>query len=192
MNASKYEDYNDTSATYDGARMPIDAADLKATIEGVAASTGKPLASLRVLDSGCGTANYIAALSAVLPCRFVGVDGSEGMIAQARKKFAGRANVSLSCQDITKMTFEAGSLDVVMTTQVVHHLQTPNAEDPEQPPKDWGTLRALVGEIARVLTPGGAWWCQTSTPEQQRVGFWWGAVIPRAARMLGARFPELP
>ena len=130
MNASKYEDYNDTSATYDGARMPIDAADLKATIEGVAASTGKPLASLRVLDSGCGTANYIAALSAVLPCRFVGVDGSEGMIAQARKKFAGRANVSLSCQDITKMTFEAGSFDVVMTTQVVHHLQTPNAEDP--------------------------------------------------------------
>ena len=123
MNASKYEDYNDTSATYDGARMPIDAADLKATIEGVAASTGKPLASLRVLDSGCGTANYIAALSAVLPCRFVGVDGSEGMIAQARKKFAGRANVSLSCQDITKMTFEAGSFDVVMTTQVVHHLQ---------------------------------------------------------------------
>ena len=106
-----------------------------------------------------------------------------------------------------------GSVDVVMITQVLHHLYElqPEANDEnkarvelaDQLIKDasreevenlepFRLVFFLIVEIARVLRPGtGTLWCQTQTPEQHRDGFWWGALTPVASATLASRFLPL-
>jgi len=57
----------------------MDESGLRRAIEQTAKSLGKSLKELRVLDAGCGTGNYLDAISD-LPCQFTGFDGSSGMI----------------------------------------------------------------------------------------------------------------
>lgn len=78
--------------------------------------------------------------------------------------------------------------DVVILTQVVHHLPNPagGEGDRHQPIYD------LMAELARVTRGGGSFlWCQTQTEEQHAEGFWWGPVVRRAQNELAARFPPM-
>lgn len=58
----EFENYNKTSATYDDMRLPIGLDNLKRAMETAAQNLGKTVDKLNLLDVGCGTGNYIAAI----------------------------------------------------------------------------------------------------------------------------------
>jgi len=99
------------------------------------------------LDVGTGPGQIVVKLARRLPqWKFVGVDRSPGMIAQAQANlacagsdFAGR--VEFQVADGNRLPFPDSSLDLVLCNSVLHHLAEPEK---------------LFSEIARLVNPGGA------------------------------------
>jgi SAM-dependent methyltransferase len=114
-----------------------------------------------VLDVGCGTGNYAAVLTAATICRISGLDPSARMLDRARD--AARWE-SLSQGSAENLPFADHSFDVVMTTDVIHHI---------------GDRDAYFREAARVLKPGGHIVTVTDSHDD----------IPRR-RPLSSHFPE--
>jgi SAM-dependent methyltransferase len=93
----------------------------------------------RLLDVGCGTGTLARRLSAA-GYEVTGVDPSEGMLSVMR---AADPSVAAVRGSGTSLPFEAASFDVVVTVAVMHHVADPAA------------VRAMLGEMVRVLRPGG-------------------------------------
>jgi SAM-dependent methyltransferase len=91
----------------------------------------------RVLDVGCGTGNYAAALAAATGCRISGVDPSARMLDLARDVAPWESLVPGRAESLP---FADDSFDVVMSTDVIHHI---------------GDRDAYFQESVRVLRPGG-------------------------------------
>jgi len=106
-------DYNKLSQIYDSSRV--------ANTE----TTGKLLRLLDingdsvVLDMGCGTGNYTAALEQVAN-RVIGIDKSLGMIKRAHIKFP---ELSFVCGDVTSIPIGSESIDAAFAIQVLHHVK---------------------------------------------------------------------
>ncbi len=106
--------------------------------------------ALRVLDLGCGSGASSRALldawsssgGSVDDLTVTGVDASEGMVAQARGK-AWPPSVALVVSDAVAYleSLPSGSVDGVLAAYLLRNV----------PDRD-----RLVGEVARVLRPGGA------------------------------------
>ncbi len=98
---------------------------------------GRPL-----LDLGTGDGQTLAAL--VEPRGLVvGADRSSEALRAARGK-----GFALMAADATALPFRSGTFDTVLAGDLFHHL-------------DDAALRAVVGEVRRVLRGGGrlvAWW----------------------------------
>jgi SAM-dependent methyltransferase len=92
----------------------------------------------QVLDAGCGPGHFSTYLGEQ-GCDVVGVDGSTGMIAAARR-LTPRGDFRV--MDFTELDFESGSFDGVICAYALLHL-----------PKD-DALTAL-SEFRRVLRAGG-------------------------------------
>jgi SAM-dependent methyltransferase len=91
----------------------------------------------RVLEVGCGTGNYIAAVASLVGCPCWAIDPSEEMLVAA----CGRsANVTLRTGRAEQLDFETGSFDLVFSVDVIHHVND---------------HAAYFGEVFRVLAPGG-------------------------------------
>jgi ubiquinone/menaquinone biosynthesis C-methylase UbiE len=99
----------------------------------------------RVLDVGCGTGTLLLeAAAAVGPAgKAFGIDPAAEMIARARRKAsrAGR-NLELTVAAIEELPLATASVDVVLSSLMFHHLPS-------------NLQRAGLGEIRRVLAPGG-------------------------------------
>lgn len=98
-----------------------------------------------VLDVGCGTgALAMAAKTRVgAGAQVCGVDPSPQMIARARRKAARReVDVRFETAAVEALPFPYAAFDAVLSTLMLHHLT------------DDGR-REGIGEIARVLAPGG-------------------------------------
>jgi SAM-dependent methyltransferase len=123
---------------------------------------GAPIArDTRILDVGCGTGNYARALSLETGCRICGIEPS----AEMRE----RARVSAPWEDLVpgmaeELPFPDRSFDLVMTTDVIHHV---------------GARPDFFGEAARVLRPGGA--IATATDSHEDIA---------RRRPLSSHFPE--
>lgn len=91
----------------------------------------------RVLDVGCGTGNYASALAAATGCRVSGVDPSAAMLDRAADATAWE---SLQQASAESLPFPDAAFDLVMSTDVIHHV---------------GDRDAYFAEAARVLRPGG-------------------------------------
>jgi ubiquinone/menaquinone biosynthesis C-methylase UbiE len=91
----------------------------------------------RVLDVGCGTGNYAAALTDATACRISGIEPSARMLERARDAAPWQSLVQGSAE---YLPFPDSSFDVVMSTDVIHHVQ-------DRP--------SYFREAARVLRPGG-------------------------------------
>jgi ubiquinone/menaquinone biosynthesis C-methylase UbiE len=97
------------------------------------------VAGLSVLDLGCGTGRlslWLAGAGATV----TGVDFSEGMLEEARRK-AGAAKVRFLAHDLQQpLPFADATFDRVVSGLVLEHLED---------------LDAFFGEARRVLRPGG-------------------------------------
>ena len=120
---SQYANYTVASENYDTTRIPIGVDTILAYL----AMVGVPLSKQTVLEAGCGTGNYLEALRPHLGS-LAGIDFSEGMLAQARKKLS--EDVELTCGSILDMSFEDERFDGITCNQVIHHLEEgPDASD---------------------------------------------------------------
>ena len=92
----------------------------------------------RILDAGCGSGPLFAALrdrGAIV----TGIDASEGMLEQARRRLG--ADADLRVADLARpLPFPDCAFDDVVASLVLHYLE------------DWAPALA---ELRRVLTPGG-------------------------------------
>lgn len=118
-------------------------------------------ASAHVLDVGCGTGNYARALQQVTGCKVSGIEPSDAMRANAMDAANWDAIVPGSAEHLT---FPEASFDLVMSTDVIHHVV-------DRP--------AFFGEAWRVLVDGGRIATVTDSPED----------IARR-RPLSSHFPE--
>jgi SAM-dependent methyltransferase len=97
-----------------------------------------PRGSPQALDAGCGAGDFTRQLAA--RCGHVtGVDLSPNMVAQARSRSAGVANVDYSVADIMTEPLPAGAFDCVTSIAVLHHLP----------------LDAALRRFSDLLRPGG-------------------------------------
>jgi ArsR family transcriptional regulator len=90
-------------------------------------------------DLGCGTGEVIATIAPFVG-HVIGVDQSAAMLQAARRRLHGVGNVDLRRGELEALPIDDGRLHVALMMLVLHH-----APDP----------RAAVGEMARVLAPGG-------------------------------------
>ena len=93
----------------------------------------------RIIDLGCGTGRFTEPLSVHFEAEVIGIDPSEKMLEQARRKNSGSI-VSFKQASGGKLPVEECSTDMVFMSMVFHHLP-----DPEQ------TMR----ECHRILRDGG-------------------------------------
>mmetsp|Transcript_8396 Transcript_8396/g.9763 ORF Transcript_8396/g.9763 Transcript_8396/m.9763 type:complete len:346 (-) Transcript_8396:664-1701(-) len=178
---SQYEDYNKTSKTYDQFRSPIGLEAIRKAMAANANLRGIPLKDYTLLDAGCGSGNYLAALQDNVGS-IRGMEANEGMLEKAKDKLGDDV---VFMGDITNMpAVLENSFDCVLTTQVLHHLEPKGSTE-------FTKVRLACEEVYKCLKPGGMWIISTQTPEQHIDGFWWAPVIPTAASTLAKRFPSL-
>jgi ubiquinone/menaquinone biosynthesis C-methylase UbiE len=91
-----------------------------------------------VADVGTGT-GFLAEAALARGARVIGIDQSEGMLAQARARFAGRP-FDGRVGDLDALPLADGEADAVLANMVLHH-----APDPPR----------AIREMARALKPGG-------------------------------------
>jgi SAM-dependent methyltransferase len=113
---SSYETYDRRAADYDRTRGPVG----HEIITGCLAQARVPLHTMTVLDAGCGTGNYAAALLGQA-LRIEAVDLSAGMLAVARGKLAdavAAGRVALHEEPLEALPMGERTVDGVMVNQV--------------------------------------------------------------------------
>ena len=90
-------------------------------------------------DLGCGSAPVAAALAPFVR-RVVAVDASRAMLAAARRRLDGAANVDLRSGELEALPCEDGELDAAVLSLVLHYVPDPPA---------------ALAEARRVLRAGG-------------------------------------
>ena len=112
----------------------------------------------RVVEVGCGTGSLALTASRRRGAsgKVYGIDPDPVMINVARKKATrARLDVTFEVGLIERLPFAAAEFDVVLSSLMLHHL-----------PDD---LQALgLGEVRRVLRPGGTSWRLTSAHPLRR------------------------
>ena len=113
-----------------------------------------------VLDLGCGTGAVTRAMAKVAKGRVLGVDLSEGMLSEARRR---AADQSLACEfeqmDLFEMAFES-EFDVVTTSGAFGHILPPDQ-------------RKFVDLVWRALRPGGLFIFITGPmPKKNEAAYW--------------------
>lgn len=104
------------------------------TVEAVAPAAGGSL-----LDVGCGSGILLERLLEREPTLdATGIDASPEMLEVARRRLQGRARLVMA--DAAWLPFPSNAFDLVTSTSSLHH---------------WSDPEAVMGEIARVLVPGG-------------------------------------
>ncbi len=92
----------------------------------------------RGLDVGCGTGTF-ARLLAARAGSVLGLDFSPEMIARARARSAGQANITYEVADVRTWPWPAASFDCIASIATLHHLP----------------LAETLGQMAGALRPGG-------------------------------------
>ncbi len=164
---SSYEDYNRVSRTYDGTRRPV---GLQIVLDGLSRCE-TPFERMKLVDAGCGTGAYMAALQDHIP-NIVALDYSVGMLEAARRKNRS-GETSFLRASIQMIPVSDGAADAVLNNLVLHHL-------PDNEADGYPAQQHVLEEFARILRPGGALVIGVCTRDQLRQGFWFNRLIPEA------------
>jgi ubiquinone/menaquinone biosynthesis C-methylase UbiE len=119
----------------------------------------QPKAEGLYLDIGCGTGNYLTALSRK-GLSFIGIDPSETMLAEARRK---PNSATFICGKAEEIPLPDAHFDGAIAIVTLHH---------------WDDMEAGLKEVARVLKPGARLVCFSFTPEQSQ-SYWLNHYFPR-------------
>ena len=92
-----------------------------------------------VADLGCGTGALSATLAPFVRT-VIAIDASDAMLAAARRRLDGVANVDIRQGELESLPIDAGAVDTVVMSLVLHYIAEPGK---------------ALGEAARVLRPGG-------------------------------------
>ena len=98
---------------------------------------------MRLLDIGCGNGDDVRALAALVgpSGQAVGIDSSETMVAEARKRAAQTdLRAEFSVGDVHNLDFPDNSFDGVRADRTLQHVRDP---------------RRAIAEMIRVTRPGG-------------------------------------
>lgn len=181
MNQLEFENYQETSKKYDTTRIPIGTEILL----GCFASTPRLLSQQTILDGGCGTGNYIAALKGKVAA-IHGLEFNQGMLSQGKQKFQQESNIHLTQGSLVDLPYENNYFDGMMSNQVIHHLV------PEEDNSDkYMQLHQMMQEAYRVLDTQGVLVLNTCSHKQLLDGLWWADLIPEAINRVTKRFPPL-
>jgi len=169
---SVYENYHEASQVYDTIRHPGGA---EVILGAWAAGSGLPLHKQAVLDIGCGTGNYAAAVAphvGSLTC----MDGNASMLAKCEAKLRGLGGDASTLRFVQNLLpslecLESNTFDSAMCNLVIHHIE----DDTTRP--TWANFTALVAEAKRVLKPGGTLSFNHITPEQVDT-YWYLDYVP--------------
>ena len=175
---SSYENYSKTSASYDTTRPPqgLD------VIRAVLSTNTVPLEAQMLLDAGCGTGQYTAALINDV-AQITAIDLNEAMLGAAKEKLhgeAGSGRLVFHQASLEALPIDAQSVDAIMVNQVLHHI----ADDPDT---HWPGHQRVFAEFARVLRPGGMIVINSCSHAQLRSGFWFYQLIPNAIERICRR-----
>jgi ArsR family transcriptional regulator len=102
-------------------------------------------------DLGCGTGQISASLAPFVG-RVIAVDDSAAMLAAARKRLAGVANVTLERGRLESLPIEDATLDAAVLFLVLHYLDDP---------------ASALREARRTLRPGGRLLITDMTPHDR-------------------------
>ena len=73
-----------------------------------------------VLEVGCGTGNYIAAVESAISCSCWGIDPSSEMLAEASER---PGSVTFQAGRGKQLEFSTSFFDLVFSVDVIHHLR---------------------------------------------------------------------
>ena len=179
---SHYENYSRTSATYDRTRQ----AQGVEIIRRLLSHNPLPLSEQVLVDAGCGTGQYSAALIDSVQ-HIQAIDLNPGMLTVAGNKLQAQiaaGNIELHQGSIDQLPIDAESADAVMVNQVLHHL----ADDVTA---GWPLHQRVFAEFARVLKPGGMVVINSCSHSQLERGFWFYHLIPEAVDRVQQRTADL-
>jgi SAM-dependent methyltransferase len=162
-------DQSDVATTYDEARA-LTPARRRRWQRLLSAHVDRTAISL-VVDLGCGTGRFSEMLAAELGARVIGLDPSEKMINQARRKPAASA-VGFGRASAHELPLPDGRVDLVFMSQIYHHLPDP---------------AAMARECQRVLRVGGYVCIRTGTRENDAIA---PNFFPAVRTMLDADLPS--
>jgi len=120
----------------------------------------RPQASDRCLDIGTGTGHTAAAL-AERAAQIVGLDPSEGMLRAAQGLYGDLNNLEFVLAPAAETGLAPESFDLITARHTLHH-------HPD--------VTATLGEVARLLKPGGRLVIVDEVTPDSRVDAWYDAV----------------
>lgn len=125
----------------------------------------------KILDLGCGTGRFTAALGAAFGCLVVGVEPSVAMLKVAISQ--SELNVEWKQGQAENIPLDDQSVDLVFMSQVFHHLAQP---------------QQALREINRVLSPAGYLAIRNGTREYNKK-LAWLRFFPEALEIEETRTP---
>jgi len=133
-NVEVVDGYDRWASTYEGEPNPLIRLEERLTLTLIGDVQGQ-----RVLDLGCGTGRYCVLL-AQLGATVIGLDPSQGMLEQARRKIGASCHLDLYHGTLAEAEFPDEQFDLVVSALVVGHLPV---------------LEPTLREAARILKRGG-------------------------------------
>lgn len=89
----------------------------------------KDLKPKRIVDLGCGTGNLSEGVVNQYPeAELIAVDLSASILQEAAERLKNYSNIKYLNEDFNTLEFEAGSVDLIVSSIALHHLNDPQKE----------------------------------------------------------------
>ena len=172
---SHFENYQHVSRFYDNTRTAVGVDIIRNQLQNGELPINKQL----LVDAGCGTGLYSAALVNHVR-KIEAIDLNAGMlkIAKEKMKLEGKNGlINFHISSIDSLPLDNDTADAVMINQVLHHL-------PDNLTRGWTHHEKVFREFWRVLKSGGMLIINSCSPEQIECGFWFYNLIPEAKQKM--------